>query len=298
MGKPVCHFCSCPFCNLSNHNQMRMTMKMFITMMTSTCWKPVLASSVKTYSFRVYSDSSCSTPMGWCDSFSDKRCRLSMDECHAGGPDGKMKKHVEKNNKIYEQVWSNSATCSGAPTTETEELGGATVSSANCTRRDSAWYKDLTIEQVPANQCAVLRFFSGTACDQPLGSGIGSTCSNKVMGANPVCGPVSSGFKTQPNVPGSAVSLLRICKNKKDLILLYETADCAGCPTYTLDYWKDFGCKTCEVNGIVRQCTFQCENAPDTTSQHCLAPTTNTATGKSRFLLAVLMLGGLTSCMF
>merc|ERR1712008_601340 len=168
----------------------------------------------------VYSDSSCSTPMGWCDSFSDKRCRLSMDECHAGGPDGKMKKHVEKNNKIYEQVWSNSATCSGAPTTETEELGGATVSSANCTRRDSAWYKDLTIEQVPANQCAVLRFFSGTACDQPLGSGIGSTCSNKVMGANPVCGPVSSGFKTQPNVPGSAVSLLRICKNKKDLILL------------------------------------------------------------------------------
>jgi hypothetical protein len=274
-------------------------------MMTSTCWKPVLASSVKNVFYRAYSDSSCSTPESWCDSYTDKRCRRSLDECYARGYDGKMEKHVERNNKIYQQLWSNSATCSGAPTTETEPFGGVTVPSASCTRQSvysTTWYKDVTVGQIPANQCEVVKFFNDTACNQSLGSK--SQCSDKVKGPNPRCAPVDPRWKQNPQVPGSAVSMRQICKHKENLYLFYETADCAGCPKISLAYGKDFGIQYCEVDGFVRKSTLQCENIPDTTSQHCLAPgqgsfgPANAATGKSRFLLAVLMLGGLTRCMY
>merc|ERR1712129_278780 len=230
----------------------------------------------------------------------------SMDECSARGYDGKMSKTVEKNNKIYEQVWSNSATCSGAPTTENEEYGGLTVPSAVCTRQNvnsATWYKDVTIAQVPANQCEVAKFFNDTACTQSLGSR--SQCSDEVKGPNPTnpgCAPVTSQTKKQSSkIPGSAESMRTICKNKELRYLFYETANCAECPKYSLDYHKDLGGQYCDVDGLVRKSIFQCENVPDTTSQHCLAPgqgNTNGATGKSRFLLAVLMLGGLTRCMY
>merc|ERR1711933_235622 len=232
----------------------------------------------------------------------DKRCRTAMDECHARGSDGKMQKIVEKNNTIYEQVWSNSATCSGAPTTEIEQYGGVTAPSASCTRQSvysSTWYKDVTIGQIPANQCEVVKFFNDTACNQSLGQT--SQCSDKVKGPNPGCTPVDPRWKQMSNkVPGSAVSMREICKNKEKMHLFYETADCAGCPKISLAYGKDFGLQYCEVDGLIRKSTLQCENIPDTTSQHCLAPgqETNAATGKSRFLFAVLMLGGLPRCMY
>eukprot|EP00419_Tripos_fusus_P012597 CAMPEP_0172659336 /NCGR_PEP_ID=MMETSP1074-20121228/3367_1 /TAXON_ID=2916 /ORGANISM="Ceratium fusus, Strain PA161109" /LENGTH=417 /DNA_ID=CAMNT_0013474807 /DNA_START=106 /DNA_END=1359 /DNA_ORIENTATION=+ len=283
-------------------------MKMVIAMVSSTCWTPVLASSVNAsvqfVHAREYKGENCITrtpandhTRGCTDEEGRDNCHRTMNECtflekHYNAPGG-TKKWIVKNNSIYEQVFTkNGSKCSGAPDRERTAMAGATLGSANCSSRPGQSFSHVTVQQIPKTRVGTMKYFTDSACTQSVdGLSKSFTWPEAKWKEQFECKSsheVEHWKGKNSQIPTSAVSMRYMCQNKYEMAAFYDAANCAGCPKTVLDKklfeGDDGGCQSVPGSGGHYSKSFVCANMEDT---KCSPQTEKGTTGATTYTASV-----------